>query len=153
MKRLALIAVLLVACSRRTIVDFEFQAAGGHPVYRSTSLTALRRDLAPAIHPVVALVETPSFDDARYRQQIALLESLDAEELQLLFVAACTCGTNASGYSTTVETARRIAGAGPRFHVTLLDGEGVVLRESDAVLPPSDIEEVVTATHGRRGAA
>jgi hypothetical protein len=140
--RFALVAVLLAACGRAAVMDFEFQAAGGQPVYRSTSLRrTLQRDVASGIQPVVVLIETPSFNDARYRQQMVLVESLQAED-QLLLVAACTCGTYASGYSTTAETAKRIARGVQRFHVTLLDGGGVVLRESDTVLPPSEIEAV-----------
>ena len=137
--RLALLA-LIAACSRATILDFEFQGAGGHPVYRSGNLgKALEREFTSGLEPIVVLVETPSYDDARYSQQMGLLESLDAEDSQLLFVTACPCGPSASGYSTTAETANRIAGGEPRFRVTVLDGEGVVLKESDTVLPASEV--------------
>ena len=147
----ALLAILLAACSRPApipVIDFEFQGAGGRPVYRSTSLgAALQRDAGAAIQPVLVLLETPSLDDDRYRHQVAVVESLHVEALQLVVVTACTCGMYPPGYSTTAATAQRIAAGASYFRITLLDGHGVVLRRSDTVLSPWDIEEV--AMHNR----
>lgn len=147
MKRLVLLAMVLAACSRPVpipVLDFEFQGAGGRPVYRSASLaTTLQRDVGAGIQPVLVLLETPSFDDLRYQHQVAVIRGLDAEALQLVVVAACTCGIDPSGYSTTAETAQALAAGVSYFRITLLDGHGVVLRRSDTVLSPWDIEEVV----------
>jgi hypothetical protein len=151
---LALLAILLTGCSHPVpvpVIDFEFQGTGGRPVYRSTTLSStLQRDVGAAIEPVVVLLETPSFDDDRYRHQLAIVESLHGEALQLVVVDACTCGIDPSGYSTTPETAQRIAGGTAYFRITLLDGHGVILRRSDTVLSPWDIEDVA---RGNRAAA
>jgi len=155
MRALAPLAILLTGCSHPApipVVDFEFQGAGGRPVYRSTSLSsALQRDVGAAIQPVLVLLETPSLDDDRYRHQVAVVESLHVEALQLVVVTACTCGINRSGYSTTAETAQRIAAGASYFRITLLDGHGVILRRSDTVLSPWAIEEVAMSNRHAPG--
>jgi hypothetical protein len=154
MKRALSMTVLLVACARSRVIDFEFLGTGGRPVYQSTKL-AETLHAESLVEVIAVLVETPSFDDERYRKQFKVLESLDGEELSLLYIAACPCGSDPSGYSTTAETARRLAGGVPRFRITLLDGQGGVLAESDAVLSPAAITQAaararrISATSGK----
>ncbi len=121
-------------------------------MYRSTTLTStLQRDVGADVHPVVVLLETPSLDDDRYRHQVAVVQSLHVEALQLVVVTACTCGMYPPGYSTTAQTAQMIANGASHFRITLLDGHGVILRRSDTVLSPWDIEEVATGHRGTAG--
>ncbi len=115
-------------------LDFEFVDATGSK-YRTTTLVENLSSYGwpkdEFEHISVLLLETPSLDDAQYRQQITSLDSLGHDEsLQILYVIACHSEEYVHGYHTSVEVARALSGSTVTFRFRLLDRSGIVLHES-----------------------
>jgi hypothetical protein len=133
---------LLAACVRPKLLDFTFSPAGGGKTYRSTTIErALRAEFRDESQPSLVVMTAPSGNDPELEKQLEILKKVPAEELETLFVVACTSDCPDEVY--TVSPDARDSLVGRSFRVFVLDGTGRVLRDSSAPLTAAELRAIV----------
>lgn len=141
-----LITFPIIAHAEKINFDF-FDASGGR--YSIFELTRqLNEKYNYTFSPSVLLVETPDFTDQKYLNQSAILEQIDSEDLQLIFVIASPFGEYEHGYHTTIEVAQTIMDDIPKFRVRILNTNGLIIFESEENISSERIEKIVRNQKG-----
>lgn len=147
--RLYFIIFCLLATSDFSLcqkLDFKFYSTGGKYEYGSlTFLNQLEAKYSYRYEGMkLILVETPSLSDSLFLQQCMVLEKLNAEELQLLFVYSCWNEIDSSGYYTTIETAQQLSDGYNEFRIRFLDSEANVIYSGNHILSELEIMDILS---------
>ncbi len=138
---LFLYSISLISYSQ--VLDFEF-CNSENKKYNSTSLCSqLEKEYNTKFDEWIVLLETPELSDSLYLLQNKILDKLDAESLQLIYITACLMQEKNDRYHTSMETAKEIMGNSNKFKVRILDSSGKIIFESYEVIPRKRIEELV----------
>jgi hypothetical protein len=129
-----ILTILLFFVSSATgaeVIDIDFLDSSNRS-FRTVTLSADLKSRYGGFfeEAKVLLIEVPSLSSKEYLAQDKSMEALghEAEELQVLFVAAFTQEECKWGYRTTPEVARKLAAGMTQFRVPLLDSLGNVLQ-------------------------
>jgi len=138
-------AFILTSTAFSQILDFRFYDANGR-VYNSTTFNKeiISRDNI-GLDECIILLETTSLYDSLYFQQNQILDLLDAESLQLIYITACLAEEYKDGYHTTIKTANNLIKPGTRFRIRLLDNNAGVVFESYEVISKEIITQVFSS--------
>jgi hypothetical protein len=126
-------------------LDFKFYDSDGREFSTATfNKEIISRDNIGLFKGIV-LLETPSLNNSIYFQQNQILNLLDAESLQLIYITACLAEEYKDGYHTTVETANTLIKPGTGYRIRLLDNNAGVIFESDEVISKEIISQVFSS--------
>ena len=118
MKKTLLVLLLVMwsaASSYADTMEFDFQGSAGEP-YRSTSFNQkIEAKYKAKYNITLILVQTPSLDNADYLKQNKILDEIDAEQLQVIYVIACPKKEYSHGYHTTIDEAGKLMGESKAF--------------------------------------
>jgi hypothetical protein len=141
MRILLVLTVILVLAMPAAAeqLDFTFLSATEHTYRTTTFVEDLSIDGWPPEELVsikIILIETPSLDNAHYKKQDKILNSLaHNDDMRIFFVVACPREEFTSGYHTTKLVANALTGSKAAFRIRLLDERGNILRESFNPMP------------------
>jgi len=145
MKTLSLIFILctftLITYSQS--LNFEFYNSASKKYNTASFSEQLEKEYDAKFNERIVLLETPKLSDSLYLLQNKILDKLDAESLQLIYITACLEQENGSGYHTSIKTAKEIMGTSNKFRIRLLDSTGNIILESDEVISQKIIEDLV----------
>lgn len=89
----------------------------------------------------VILLTSPNPDHPLFTEQLSILDSLDAEELEFIIIIACLSKTFPAVYHTDTDTALKL-GAN-KFKVLILNGNGKIIKESIGSISKDDLEIIL----------
>jgi hypothetical protein len=88
----------------------------------------------PGVRSTALLIITHDDQNPEFRKQMAILEALDAEALQLLFVVGNASATDRQGYWLEPENADALLEGGHRFRFMAIGDHGEVCFSSDTAV-------------------
>lgn len=115
-------------------VDVEFMGSKGEK-YRTTTVGKQLKE-SGSEQLTVILIETPSFNDLRFLEQLGEINAYKKEvpKHHLMLIVACAYAVFDSGFHTSTETAKKLAPPQGGFRARILDGAGKVLDASETRL-------------------
>jgi hypothetical protein len=138
-------SLFISTISYNQTLDFKFYDSNG----REFSTATLNKEIISrdniGLFKGIVLLETPSLNNSIYFQQNQILNILDAESLQLIYITACLAEEYKDGYHTTVETANTLIKPGTGFRIRLLDNNAGVIFESEEVISKEIITRVFSS--------
>lgn len=125
------------------VLDFIFFESD----QKSFRSVTLRQDLIRQnydVHsPLILLIQTQSLKDPKFLKQYHLDDSIDAVELELLYVVACPTEVHKDGYYTDMATAKMLNHSGNKFQITLLDDQGQIFYQTSKGLSSKKITSII----------
>ena len=85
---------------------FKFYSNKGNEYTTSTLNKQFEKEYHSKFQERIILIETASLKDTLYSNQYKILDLMDSENLQLIYVIACLTEENRNGYYTTIEDAK-----------------------------------------------
>jgi hypothetical protein len=143
MKQLITISFLMffTTSSFSQTMNFKFFNSNGKEFNTKILNEQLEKEYGTRFEEKMILLETPSLKDSLYIQQNNILNDIDAERLQLIFITACTENEYKGGYHTSIEKAKEIMGESPKFRLRIIESGGRILFESYETLNKYEIEK------------
>ena len=143
MKQLVIFCFLIVlkTSSFSQTINFDFFNSNGKEFNTKNLNEQLEKEFGVRFEAKIILLETPSLKDSLYVKQNEILNRLDAEILQILFITACTKKEYLHGYHTSIETAKKIMGENHKFRLRIIEPGGEMFFESFDTLSESEIEK------------
>ena len=124
------------------ILDFNFCDSQGHS-YQSKNFNAqIKKEYNSEYNLKLILVETPDLKDSLFKKQFEILNSMDAEELNLIYVSASFNNEDKDGYHTSINTARTLMNSKPGFRIRILNANGKVIKESKDILQSDSLKGI-----------
>lgn len=121
------------AADAATSVHMSFFDASG----RAYTMTGYRSEIAkrvPGVRPTALLIVSLDDQNPEFKKQMAILDALDAEALQLLFVVGNATATDRQGYWLEPEDADALLEGGRSFRFMAIGDHGEVCFSSDTVV-------------------
>ena len=145
MKQLITISILIffTISSFSQTMNFEFFNSNGKKFNTTTLNEQLENEYGTRFETKIILLETPNLRDSLYIQQDKILNEIDAESLQLIFITVCPEKECKGGYHTSIEKAKEIMGKNPEFRLRIIRSGGKIVFESYDVLSKDKILNVL----------
>jgi len=125
------------------ILDFNFFDSNGHSYQSKNYNSQLEKEFNSKYNLKMILLETPDLQDSLFQKQFKILNSLKAEELNLIYVSACLNKEDKDGYHTSIITAKTLMKSRPGFRIRILNTNGKVLKESRNILASDTIKKIL----------
>jgi len=125
------------------ILDFNFFDSNGHSYQSKNFNVQIEKEYNSKYNLKMILVETPDLKDSLFQKQFKFLNSMDAEELNLIYISACFNNEDKDGYHTSINTAKTLMNSRPEFRIRILNNDGKVLKESRNILPTDTIKKIL----------
>lgn len=136
-----LLLILLAGCSNR--LDFEFYDAMERQYTVKTLEASFKQHYGHSYRPFVVLVETAEINNDRYRKQLGVLEKLDTEKINAIYVIACQSVAEKSGYHVKPDLAKKMMPKG-EFRIRVISPKGLLLKESQQDMSAEEIELLIS---------
>ena len=136
----SLLTILTISSFSQTL-NFEFFNSNGKEFNTKILNEQLEKEYGTRFEEKIILLETPCLKDSIYIQQNKILNDIDAESLQLIFITACAEKEYKGGYHTSIEKAKEIMGENHKFRIRILESGGKILFESYETLSKYEIEK------------
>ena len=152
MRGIAYLLVLLLSSSCSSMcVSKEFSFYDSHGVlYRSNSAGSdVKNEYQLERNPKIILLATLSTREIKYQEQISVIQKLDAEKYQYMFVLANAEEEDRSGYYASKSVASELLN-GSSFKIIIYGEHGELLRESSQVIREEKLEHHLTKSSSGR---
>jgi len=116
-----------------TSVHMSFFDASG-TAYTTTDYRSEMAKRLPGVHPTALLIVTRDDQNPEFRKQIAILDALDAEALQVVFVVGNASVSDRQGYWLEPENADALLEGGHSFRFIAVGDDGEVCFSSDTAV-------------------
>jgi hypothetical protein len=124
-------------------MNFDFFDSNSKEYNTVNLIEQLGKEYNTEFEESIILLETPNLNDILYLLQNKILDSLDAESLQLIYIVACSMKEQEGGYHTSVEKAKEIMGDNTNFRIRILGTEAKIIFESNDVISKNEIEKIL----------
>ena len=112
------------------ILNFDFFNSKGKQYSIMTLNEQLEKEYNAEFDEKIILLETVSLTDSIYKSQKRLLDVLNADSLQLIYITACLTKEYKDGYHTTIEKAKELMEENPNYRIRIIGSQANVLFES-----------------------
>ena len=140
----AILALLVLSCANCTR-SHEIKVTDSHgKAYRLSDIsTQLREEYGLEKNPIIMVLLTNELDDSRFNEQLNILNKLNAEAYQYIYVVGAVVDRDDSGYSLSSEDAM-IMLSGNEFQIRIYDEYGKLEYSSSKVLSEQELKNHLT---------
>lgn len=132
-------ASLILSCASNNL-NSGFKIIDSHgQVYGSSDIAGqLKNEYNLEKAPKVVVLLTHKANNDKFKEQLSVLEKVDAENYQYIYATGSATGRNKSGYSLKKETAQAML-SGDTFQIRIYDERGSLIESSTTVLNRQEI--------------
>jgi hypothetical protein len=118
--------------------------------YELTNISMqLKKQYALEKNPITLVLLTNKLDGSRFVKQLSVLNAVNAEIYQYIYVVGCTTDRDESGYSISREDATDILSTN-EFQIRIYDGYGKLAYSSEKVLSEQELKSHLTKSSSER---
>jgi len=141
MKNWLVAPFLALTCSAASaaVVSMPFWDAAGTEYRTDNYAKQIRERFHPTLTPLLFVVVTHGTDEPEFKKQMAVLNQLDAEELQLLYVIGSATNVDKHSYWLAQEDAEALLEGGAHFRFLAIAPTGDVCFSSAVSVPATTI--------------
>ncbi len=129
-----MLLIALSGCaSTSESTEFKFYDAHGEEYNSLTAPSNLKKEFNLDNQPSMVIIATSSSSNLGYKEQIDVIDKVNAEEVEYLYIVANSEEEQSQGYYMTREDSANIL-EGATFKIIIFDGLSKVIKKSNQVI-------------------
>lgn len=140
---LCILLALSVGCAKK--IDFEFYDSMGRKYTVKTLNASFKKHYGQSYKPYLMLIETPNSNNEEFKKQILVLNSINGEAVNSIFIIANQSKVDTSGYHVMLEMAKKMSNGYDGFRIRILENTGRVILESSHNIKRDRILKIINS--------